>query len=80
MPTFRIEGYVFRFYASDGVEPAHVHVLRDYAEAKIWLRPIALQHNRGYTQREMREILALVASNALRFLEAWDGYFSNLDA
>jgi hypothetical protein len=49
-------------------------------EAKIWLSPFALQHNHGYTQRELREVLRLAAANAASFLEAWDDYFANLNS
>jgi len=80
MPTFRISGYLFRFYSSDGTEPGHAHALRDSNEAKVWLCPRRLQHNRGYTQRELREVLRLVSENATRFLEAWDGYFADLES
>jgi hypothetical protein len=77
MPTLRFGSYTFRFYSSDGVEPPHIHVLRDNNEAKVWLQPIAVSHNRGYTQREVGEILRLVAEHLDRLLEAWDGYFSD---
>lgn len=76
MPTIIILGYKFRFYSSDGVEPPHVHVLRDDKEAKVWIDPIALQHNRGYNQHELREILRLCAQNQRRLVEAWNVYFS----
>jgi hypothetical protein len=79
MPTFRIGGYMFRFYSSDGVEPPHVHILRDSCEAKVWLNPVALQHNRGYTSRELGEVLRLCAANAATFLEAWNGYFGKFE-
>ena len=42
MPTlFRLLGYRFFFYSNEGDprEPPHVHVARDTAEAKLWLRP-----------------------------------------
>ena len=80
MPTVTIEGYSFRFYSSDRFEPPHVHALHNGHEAKVWLSPIALQHNHGYTQRELREILRLVAANAGRLLEAWHGYFAEFDS
>jgi len=61
MPTVLIEGYEFRFYSSDGNEPPHVHVLRDDNEAKIWLVPVALQHNHGYSASELDRIFAIDA-------------------
>jgi len=47
MPTVVIEGYKFRFYSSDIVEPPHVHVLRSENVAKIWLSPISIVYNHG---------------------------------
>jgi len=41
MPTvLRENGYGFHFYASDGGEPAHVHVSKNDGTAKVWLEPI----------------------------------------
>ena len=43
MPTvLRIGPCRFLFYASDGDEPIHVHVLRDDEMAKFWLQPVRL--------------------------------------
>ncbi|THH37519.1 DUF4160 domain-containing protein [Neolewinella litorea] len=40
MPTVLHErGYRFHFYASDGGEPAHVHISRGNGYAKVWLEP-----------------------------------------
>ena len=52
MPTLLIDGYKFRFYSSDLNEPPHAHVLRDELEAKVWLQPVVVQHNQGYSQSE----------------------------
>ena len=75
MPTILIEGYHCRFYSSDRVEPPHVHVLRGGNEAKIWLSPIQLERNRGYTEVEVRRILRIVSANSGRLLEVWHAYF-----
>lgn len=76
MPTIRINGYKFRFYSSDRLEPPHIHVLRDKKVAKIWLRPISLQYNRGYNASEVNTILQLVHDNQAVLLETWYAYFS----
>jgi len=76
MPTVLIEGYKFRFYSSDGSEPPHVHVLSDNHEAKIWLLPVALQHNHGYNATELDRILRLTRQNQAQLLEVWNAYFS----
>lgn len=80
MPTFRYEGYAFRFYSSDGLEPPHIHVLKDSSEAKVWLSPIVLQHNHGYTQSQIREVLRLCSEHRDEFLEAWRGYFAGFES
>ena len=79
MPTIPLgDGYVARFYSSDRFEPPHVHVLKAGCEAKVWLQPMALQHNHGYTQRELREILRLVGAGVDLLMERWNEYFSDL--
>lgn len=76
MPTIQIEKYKFRFYSSDRLEPPHVHVIRDDKVAKIWLRPISLQYNRGYRLSELNTVLRLTRENQSVLLEAWYEYFS----
>ena len=76
MPTIIIGGYIFRFYLSDRFEPAHVHVLRDRKVAKVWLNPVTLAYNHGYTRGEITRILALVREHVAQFQKAWDDYFS----
>lgn len=76
MPTIRIAGYKFRFYSSDRLEPPHVHVIRDKNVAKIWLRPVGIQYNRGYRAEELNAILGLTKENQTVLLEAWYEYFS----
>ena len=76
MPTLRIGGYRFRLYSSDRLEPPHVHVMRDKNVAKIWLRPVSVQYNRGYRSEELNAILRLTRENQTVLLEAWYEYFS----
>lgn len=76
MPTIYIEGYKFRFYSSDRPEPPHMHVLRDDKEAKVWLQPIALQHNHGYNSAELNRILRLAREHEVELSEAWNAYFN----
>ncbi len=44
-------------------------------EAKVWLTPIRLERNRGYTEVEVRRIPRIVSVNSGRLLEAWHVYF-----
>ena len=76
MPTLQIDKYKFRFYSSDRFEPPHIHVIRDDKVAKIWLRPVTLQYNRGYRAAELNIILRLTRENQSELLEAWYDYFS----
>ena len=76
MPTIVIEGHKFRFYSSDVQEPPHVHVLRGENVAKIWLVPVGVEHNHGYSQPELNRILRLTLQNQERLLEVWNDYFN----
>lgn len=72
MPWTDIEGYRFGFWSVDCSEPPHVHVFRGGSEVKIWLRPIELEWNRGYNQRELNRILELTSENRQGLLEMWN--------
>lgn len=75
MPTVQIEGYKFRFYSSDVNEPPHMHVLRGGSVAKVWLQPVQMEYNRGYSQRDMRQILQIAQERQQQLLELWHGHF-----
>jgi hypothetical protein len=76
MPTLFIEGYKFRFYSSDRVEPPHVRVIQGENVAKIWLSPVAVEYNYGYNKPELNRIVRLTETNRSRLLKAWHDYFS----
>ncbi|HTK36145.1 MAG TPA: DUF4160 domain-containing protein [Caulobacteraceae bacterium] len=76
MPTvLHWNGYRFYFYSNEGFEPPHIHVDRGGASAKVWLDPVAMAQNIGYSVIEMNEIVRKVRAEAPGFLEAWNGYF-----
>ena len=76
MPTLLIQhGQKFRFYSSDGQEPPHIHVLKDGKEAKVWLRDLAIAFNRGYNDRELRELMDIVAAHREEWIGAWNEFF-----
>ncbi len=75
MPSVVIDGYIFRFYASDRPERPHMHVLKGGQEAKIWLSPVELAWNHGYNTREINHILRLARENESRLLRIWHEYF-----
>ena len=77
MPTVLIIGpYRFFFYSGDRDEPRHIHVERDNHTAKFWLQPVRLQNSGGFKSKELSRIQGLVEGNQVRFLEAWNEYFS----
>ena len=77
MPTVLRSGpYRFYFYASDGAEPAHVHVERDDETAKFWLDPVRLQSSGGYSRRELNQIQRLVEEHRDQLLRSWNEFFN----
>jgi hypothetical protein len=80
VPTIlRWNGYRFYFYSNEGFEPPHVHIDRGSASAKVWLRPVAVARNIGYSGVELNEIVRKVRDETPVFLEAWNGYFGRQD-
>ena len=76
MPTLLIlHGQKFRFYSSDGTEPPHVHVVKDGKEANVWLGSLAIAFNRGYNDREIRELTAIVAQHRDEWIGVWNDFF-----
>ncbi|MGD9584755.1 MAG: DUF4160 domain-containing protein [Lysobacterales bacterium] len=80
MPViFRYRGFRFFFYSNEGSprEPAHIHVDRDDAEAKIWLRPHpSIAVNEGFDARTLRQLLDIVLQHREQIERAWNAYFS----
>lgn len=78
MPTVLRSGpYRFYFFSHEPNEPPHVHVDRDQLSAKVWLQPVALARNIGFSAHELNRILKLVEDNQSTLLEAWHGYFGS---
>ena len=76
MPTVLVIGpYRFIFFSSDAPEPVHIHVRRDKQLAKFWLEPISLAKDRGFNERELRQIAQLVIDHQQDLVEAWHDYF-----
>ena len=54
MPTvLRLGPYRFFFFSNENGEPAHIHVQRERALAKFWLRPVALASSTGFSAAEL---------------------------
>lgn len=76
MPTIILDGYKFRFYSSDLNEPPHMHVIRGEKEAKVWLEPVTVEYNRGYSQPELNKIVRLTRLHRSKLLETWNAHFT----
>ncbi|MEP2742169.1 MAG: DUF4160 domain-containing protein [Bauldia litoralis] len=56
-------------------EPPHVHIVKDGNDAKVWLEDLVVAHVHGYDEREIRELVAVVAQNRDAWLGAWNEFF-----
>lgn len=76
MPTIlRFGPYRFYFFAYDCRERRHVHVDHDNFSAKFWLDPqIALAHNHGFSNRELRDIERVIQNNLETLRNEWDSF------
>ena len=76
MPTvLRTRGYRFYFYSHEPNEPPHVHVDKGGASVKVWLEPVAIARNSGFSATELTEIVRLVQQSRSALLEAWHEFF-----
>ena len=76
MPTLLIwHGYRFRFYSLDRPEPPHVHIAKDGHDAKVWLTSLEVAFNKGYNDRELRQLLKKIADHRDDWIGAWNDYF-----
>lgn len=72
MPTVLRSGpYRFYFYSHEPNEPPHIHVDRDESSCKIWLSPVAVSSNLGFSARELREVERLVQLSGVTLLMSW---------
>ena len=78
MPTILYRnGFRFFFYSSEGNEPAHIHVTKGDANAKIWLEPMTEKaYMHGFSLGEEKVIMNLVKENVGIFKERWYEYFN----
>jgi hypothetical protein len=75
-PTvFRYRAYRFFFFSREE-ERMHVHVQCPEGEAKFWLVPeIALAHNYGLPQKQIRELARIIEERRDDIAEAWARHF-----
>ena len=76
MPTvLRAGGFRFYFYSHEPNEPPHVHVDRAGASVKIWLQPVTIARNSGFSARDLAEAVSLVRQSQPALVEAWREFF-----
>ena len=77
MPTvLRIDGYRFFFYSNENNEPAHIHVEKGSATAKLWLEPFfSSAYFEGFNSREQNDIIEIARKNLPAFIQKWNEYF-----
>jgi len=77
VPTvYREAGFVFYFYAEEGIEPPHVHVDKGDGTAKLWLKPVRLAWTDGLKINEVRLALRIAGQQQPKLLEAWNEFFA----
>jgi hypothetical protein len=52
--VFREFGFVFFFYANEGIEPIHIHVRKAGGFAKYWIEPIELDFSSGMKVNDLK--------------------------
>lgn len=76
MPTvLRIGAFRFFFYSNENAEPAHIHIQRDAALAKIWLSPVSLASSTGFNAADLNTLLRLTRENSEYLLGKWNDFF-----
>lgn len=60
-------------------EPAHIHVRRDKASAKFWLRPeVRLADSYGFDAPTLNELARVVERQRELFERSWNEHFGHL--
>lgn len=76
---FSHNGYRFFFYSNEGdpLEPVHVHVFKDGAEAKFWLQPdVNVAYNSGFNARTLAMLSRIVTDRSAEIESVWHDYFA----
>lgn len=72
MPKFfEDSGFTFRFFAADLDEPIHVHIEKDGYAAKFWVNPITCANDGGFSKRELRQIIQIIAARQQEIVGKW---------
>jgi hypothetical protein len=80
MPTvFRHDGFRYFFYSNEGHprEPAHIHVMGNGGEAKVWLRPeVSVADSYGLDAKTLRRLASVVEERRDMIERAWYDHFA----
>jgi hypothetical protein len=76
MPTVHREANRRYVIFTNDHPPPHLHVKAPGCECRIHIEDARVMSNAGFTQRDLRVIIATVIENASAFRLAWDGIFS----
>lgn len=77
MPTvLLINGYRFYFFSNENGEPVHIHVEKAEGNAKLWLDTVRYMYSYGFTKRQQKQILEIVAQNLELLKTKWNEYFA----
>lgn len=70
-------GYRLFFYSNEGDprEPIHVHVESANGVAKVWVNPESIAESHGYSGKEQRDIVKLVAHHRNLIVRKWHEHF-----
>ncbi|MBI1258431.1 MAG: DUF4160 domain-containing protein [Chloroflexi bacterium] len=80
MPTvLRIGAFRFFFYSNENAEPEHIHIQSGEGEAKYWLNPVSLNWNRGFNERQLKQIERYIDENLQTLKESWVEFFGEDD-
>ncbi len=77
MPTVLIlRGFRFFFVSLDRGEPVRIHVEKDDAYAKFWLKPIRLAKSKGFRATDLGRIRGMIEKHRVLFERRWDEFFA----
>jgi hypothetical protein len=77
MPTVLIlRGFRFFFVSLDRGEPVHIHVEKDDAYAKFWLKPIRLAKSKGFSATDLGRIRGMIEKHRGLFEMRWHEFFA----
>jgi len=74
---FRKFGFVFFFYANEGLEPMHVHVRKAGGFAKFWVEPVELEFAQGLKTQDLNKAEELIIENLELIKTKWDEVFNS---